>query len=374
MNRTYKVEFSIKNILLVVGAFVTLFLLWKLQIVVFMFFLSFILSSALRPPVEFLKNKGVPRALSVFVIYLFTFLFLALVIYLIGAVVVDQVKFFADNSNEIVTDLLVRITDSFPGAKNALNLDTSADVRADIALQVDNFFKTLPGFFSKNAVGGAGSTILSTISNVATVLFGMVTVLIVSAYMTNSEDKFYQGFLKLFPKKNTQTAVKEIIEKVENKLGSWFVGQVLLMVIIGISTFAGLELPSIFFDTEIAKYAIPLAFIAGLLEAVPNIGPMLTFIIAAVVIIGTNGSPLEVGYIAFLFFMIQQLEAIFIVPIVMKKAIGIDPIVTILGLIAASSLFGIIGAILVLPMIATAQIIFEEILKQTKKLNKVNLE
>lgn len=369
MKNIYKIEFSIKNIIMILGLFIGLFLLWKLQIVVFMFFLSFILSSALRPLVEFLKSKGIPRPISVILIYLFTFLFFAFVIYIVGAVVVDQVKFLSDNANEIVTDLVVRITDAFPGAKTALNLGEDENVSEEVAKEVDAFFKTLPSTFSSDALGGAGTTIVSTITNVTAVLFGMVTVLIVSAYMTNSEDKFYQGFLKLIPTKKTKDMTQDIIEKVENKLGSWLIGQVMLMAIIGILTFIGLELPALFFDTTIAKYAIPLAIIAALLESVPNLGPTLSFLIAVVVIIGSNGSFVEIGYVAFLFFIIQQLEAIFIVPIVMKKAIGIDPIVTILGLIAASTLFGIIGAILVLPMIATAQIIIEEVMKKTNYLN-----
>lgn len=364
MKNIYKIEFSIRNILLILGMFITLFLLWKLQIVVFMFFFAFILSSALRPLVENLKNRGIPRALSVVAIYLLTFVVFGFIVYLVGAVIVDQVDFLSNNANSIITDVIMKVTDTFPGAKNALGLEQSVDLRGDISKEVDEFFNSgLPSMISKDTIGGASSTIVSTIGNVAAILFGAFTVLIVSAYMTNSEEKFYKGFISLIPSKHNKKIVLETIEKVELKLGAWFVGQVLLMLIIGFLTLAGLELPGLFFDTSITQYAVPIALIAGILESVPSIGPTITWFIAIIIMIGSNSSPVEIAYVAIILIAIQQLEAILIVPIIMKKAIGIDPIVTILGLIAATTLFGVIGAILVLPMIATFQIIFEEVIK-----------
>ncbi len=147
------------------------------------------------------------------------------------------------------------------------------------------------------------------------------------------------------------------------KLGNWVSGQFLLMLIVGLMTYIGLAVPGLFFDTTvIAKYAIPLALISGVLESLPNVGPTITWIVAVIIAIGSNAGIIETSYVAFLFFIIQQLEAVFVVPVVMKRAIGIDPIVTILGLIAATTLFGVIGAILVLPIIATIQILIDEML------------
>lgn len=352
---------------MVVGIFVALFLLWKLQVVVFIFFISFILSSALRPLVEKLKKRGIPKMLSIVIIYSLVFAFLSFVIYITGVAVADQVSNLANNANNIITDTIVRLIETFPSLREVLQIEANENLREAVQVEVDEFLnKGVFSSFNFQIIGGASGAILTTITNVTGIIFGLFTVLIVSAYMTKSESKFYEGMLLILPKPDRKR-VEKIIEKVESKLGSWLIGQLALMAIVGIATYIGLSLPGIFFSgSVVGRYAVPIGLIAGIFEALPNIGPTLTSVIAIIIVVGSDGSLLEIGYVVALSLIIQQLEAVFVVPAVMKKAIGIDPIVTILGLIAATTLFGVIGAVLVLPMIAIGQLVIEELFHYTR--------
>ena len=130
-------------------------------------------------------------------------------------------------------------------------------------------------------------------------------------------------------------------------------GQLLLMLAIGLATFLGLILLGI-------PYALPLAILAGLLEIIPTLGP----IIAAIpsIIIGFGISPFIGFAVAFLALLVQQLESYFLVPKVMEKSVGVSPIVTLLALAVGAKLAGIAGVFISMPVLITSQVLLKEYL------------
>lgn len=370
MQKTYKIEFTPKSILIVLGVILMIFLFIKLSWVFFTFFFAFILASGLRPLVEKLQRKGVPRALSITLIYILLIGLISFILYLSGSVVADQIKIFSDNIVVIISDTLSKFVEAQPWLKNIFGIKEISDIRP----LVQNFFDNDFNKFITGTLFSAESreVLVNVIDNIIGVLFGIFTVFMISAYMLQREDKFYDGIVNMLPE-NERKKVHYIINRVEEKLGHWTIGQLLLMFFIGLAAYVGTALPGLFIpDFTISKYAIPIALIAGLLEAVPTIGPIITWVAAIIISIGTGGSVPETIYVAILFTLIQQLEAVLIVPMIMKKAIGIDPIISILGIIAASSLFGIAGAILVLPLTAAFQIVVEELVAIKKDEDIVN--
>jgi predicted PurR-regulated permease PerM len=105
------------------------------------------------------------------------------------------------------------------------------------------------------------------------------------------------------------------------------------------------------------EYALPIAFIAAILEAIPTLGPVATAVIAIIIAVGSGSSIGTVIFIIVLFYLIQQLESSLVFPQVMAKVVGVDPIVTIVSVIAAYILFGIMGAIFIVPLIAVMRIL-----------------
>ena len=115
----------------------------------------------------------------------------------------------------------------------------------------------------------------------------------------------------------------------------------ILVLIIGVMTYVGLSLLRV-------NYALPLAVIAGILEIIPMIGPLISAVPA--VLVGFAASPiLGLGVVA-LFVLVQQFENTIVVPRVMKKAIGLDPILTMLTILVGGRLFGVMGALLSVPV------------------------
>ena len=142
-----------------------------------------------------------------------------------------------------------------------------------------------------------------------------------------------------------------IIDTLEKRLGGWARGEISLMLLVGVSTFIGLSLIGI-------PFALPLSILAGILEIVPYLGPVIAAIPS--VIIGFGISPLTGFGVAALAFVIQQLENYVFVPKVMEKSVGVSPIITLLALAIGARVAGIVGMIISVPSVITLQVLIKQ--------------
>ena len=150
-----------------------------------------------------------------------------------------------------------------------------------------------------------------------------------------------------------------ICDNSEKKLGAWFRGQLSLMLFVGSITYLLLFLAGFKDSTgTLAKFALPLAVIAGTLEIIPVVGPTMALIPA--LFVGAAISPWWALIILMVYLVIQQVESNIVIPRVMSKAVGLDPIVTILGIIIGNNLMGPIGSLLSVPVMAVGSVLYEE--------------
>jgi predicted PurR-regulated permease PerM len=145
--------------------------------------------------------------------------------------------------------------------------------------------------------------------------------------------------------------------KIEMKLGAWVRGEIILMLIVGLTTYIGLTILGV-------EYALPLAVIAGVLELVPTIGPIISSI-PAILIALVQGPVLAIAVLA-MYILIQQAENNFLVPKVMEKAVGVLPLITIASLLIGGTLFGVIGAVIAVPAVVILHVLFEEYVESRK--------
>ena len=142
------------------------------------------------------------------------------------------------------------------------------------------------------------------------------------------------------------TRVLHVVQAVEDRLSAWVFGQLFLMVFIGLCVYGGLFLLHI-------EYALPLAILAGLLEIVPTIGPLISAVPA--IIIAFAISPLLSLSVAALYFVLNQVENTLVVPMIMKKSVGLSPLITIVSLMVGGKLAGVIGVVLAVPSVLVLQ-------------------
>ena len=184
------------------------------------------------------------------------------------------------------------------------------------------------------------------LSSTAQFLFTAMVVLMLAFFWTLDGPRIIQSFLLLVPQ-DRRESIRDLISAMETKVGYFVAGQGFLCLVIGLMALTAYLLIGL-------PNALVLALIAGVLEAVPMVGPLLGAVPAALVAF-TLG-PDKLIWVIVATVIIQQLENSLLVPRIMSKAVGVNPFVTLLALFAFSSFFGIAGALMAIPLAAIIQL------------------
>ncbi|MEK7570638.1 MAG: AI-2E family transporter [Patescibacteria group bacterium] len=287
-------------------------------------FLAYIIMAAVLPFVNFLRKRGLHKVVSVVIAYITILLLLFLLFFPLVPFIVEQIQL-----------LISRFPDYLQQASQIVGIPDSK--------QLENYLNSELGNLSRNAVG------------VTTQLFGglfsLLTTFIVSFYLLLSHENFNKGIARLFHP-NLRPKVMTTVNRVNEKLGAWLRGQLLLSFFIGLTSWIALTLAGV-------PYALPLAILAGILEVLPTLGPILSAIPA--VIVALTISPTLAVAVIIIYILIQALENNFLVPNIMQKAVGLNPVIVILAVLIGSTLMGIAGALLAIPFVSFIIVIFKSI-------------
>ncbi len=317
MNR--RIDISHKTVIFITIFLLGLWLLFQIKEVIILFFVAIIFMSALAPLVERLVKWRIPKALAIALSYILTLAILGLLVTSVFKPLVEQVPMMIATAPHLLEESLPKGT-------------------------VDRSFlqDQLSGI-----TGNAVSVTFTVFSNIVT----FISVAVLTFYLLLERDRAERLLAHLFV--GNEGRARKLIERIEFKLGAWMRGQLILTIVIGVMVYIVLFLMGI-------PYALPLAILAGFMEVVPVIGPIISAIPA--VAMAFVVSPVSALTVAGAFFVIQQLENNLIVPQVMKRAVGINPLVVILAIAIGGKLLGIPGALLAVPITVVIQLIIEEVL------------
>ncbi len=216
-----------------------------------------------------------------------------------------------------------------------------------------NLPATLPGLEPLQQTGeqvlSSAEQALGYLASTSRVIFIITAVLLLAYHWTLDGPRTIQSLLQLIPK-DQRDDLRELVSAMEAKVGFYLAGQSVLCLAIGIMALAAYLLIGL-------PNALVLALVAGLLEAIPMVGPLLGAIPAA--IIALSLSPVKLIWVIVATLVIQQLENSILVPRIMHKAVGVNPFVSLLAIFTFSSIFGIAGAFMAIPMAAIIQLILD---------------
>lgn len=315
---TTKVEISHKTIIFTVIFLLSLWVLFQVRETILWIFVSFILMAALKHSTDAMEQAGIPRAIAALLQFALILLFLVFCVSSIIPPLVSQT---------------IHLTESLPGYLYSLFPSMVID-----------------GQVISQYITPVSSNLLSVTIGIFSNLVALFTVFVISFYLL-MERKNLHVQLAAFIGKKAGARLMEVVGKIEERLGAWVRGQFALALIIGLATFIVLSFLGL-------PFVLPLAIIAGILEIVPVIGPIISAIPA--IIIALTISPILAVATALFYFLIQQIEASVVVPYVMKRAVGLPPLVTILAIMIGGTLAGITGALLAIPVAVVTQAVIEE--------------
>ncbi|OGL88421.1 hypothetical protein A3H75_03285 [Candidatus Uhrbacteria bacterium RIFCSPLOWO2_02_FULL_51_9] len=336
MDRSSVFTLSTKTIVKVVVTGLLLWVLYIIRDILLLFFVALILSSLIDPWATWCQRKHIPRAVAVLVIY----------VLLIGAVstaVVLLAPTIVNESQNLVKNLSASWEEIASRGGNLDQFSTDFDILSNIQRNL------LP---SGETIGKTLGSIVATVSGIFGGIFSLVLVLVFTFYLVVEEDAAAR-WVKLVVPDEYQPFVNQLFIKMKRKLGLWLRGQLLLSLFIGVLVYLGLTVLGV-------DYALVIALVAAILELVPYVGPVLSAVPAIFLAFTQTGSFTLPLIVALMFWIIQVVENNLLVPRVMQKAVGINPIVSILSILIGAKLAGVVGVLIAIPLVTVLSVFIEE--------------
>ena len=315
-----KIEISQQTILFTLAVLAGVWLVLQIRDILFLLFIAFLLMTAIYPIVLWLERLRMPRAISILLVYI-------VVLGSLGVSFASAIPALVVQSTKLAQELpgvIIRVLPYW-------NIDIGS-LTQQLTPIGENILKVTVGIFS----------------NIVTTL----TVLVFTFYFLLERRRAEATLIDLFGE-SIGTTTAQTLRLVERRLGAWVRGELLLMSFVGVLTYIGLTLLHV-------DFALPLAIIAGMLEIVPMMGPIIAAVPAVLVALAT--SPILALSTAALYFVIQQTENNVLVPWIMKKSVGLSPLVTIIALMVGGRLAGLVGAILAVPFLLVFQVVMNSFL------------
>ena len=318
-------------------------LLWFLKDLVLILVTAVVIASAMEPAVNFLTRRRIHRILSVILVYLCVFsAFLSVLFIFIPPLLGDAADFLSRLPQTLSA---INISDATHGILpwgNVGDQISSADLLRNISKTLSDttggVFTTLSAFF-----GGLTSFVL----------------IIVFSFYFSVQETGVDDFLRVVTPIKEQAYVLNLWKRSQEKIGKWMQGQLILGIIVGILLYLGLVILGI-------PNALMLAVIAGLFELIPVFGQILAAI-PALMIGFADGGVTALLLVAGLYLVVQQFEAHLIYPVVVKKVVGVPPLLVIIALIVGAKLAGFLGILLSVPIAAAIQEFVSDIERKKSK-------
>jgi len=341
------IEISTKSIIKIL---IVLFLIWLLYLirdVVVILFFAVLLVSILEPMVFSLTRRKIPKILAVLLIYLVLIAIVAFIVILLIPPIADQINQLSASFPEYwqkITEELVDLNKFFQ----------QYGISQSIESTLKNWQFQLPestgGIFSK--VGGFVSGI-----------FSVFVILVITFYFLVEQHATKKLLRSILPTRSLPYAY-QLVNRIQQKLGLWLRAQLILGLIIFALVYICLYSLGV-------KYALILAIIAGLLEFIPYLGPILSGFIA--VALTLFQSPIKALLVLIIYILIQAAENHIFVPQIMRRAVGLNPVISIFALLIGGKLGGVVGVIIAIPLVTALSVVVEDFFDK-KKAKEIALE
>lgn len=328
----------LKGILLVLA----FLMLYVLQDVIIIFLFSIIIASAVNPFASWLDSKGFPRLLGVLILYLTMF---GLVVFILSLVV----PYFASETSQL-SSTLPKIVEKLSSSLE--DVQQGSPQYFDFVSEVQNILDSFSVYLQQSA-----QSVIGIIISIFGGVMSFVAIVIIAFYLSVMKGGI-EGFIQAVVPATHEAYAMGLWKRSEQKVGRWLQGQLLLALIIGLTVYIGLSFMGI-------KFALILGILAMALEIVPMVGPVLAAIPA--VFLAFLQDPTLGLWVLLFYIVVQQLENHILVPIVLGKTTGLNPIVVIMALLIGNQFAGISGMILSVPLATVVVEILEDLAKQREE-------
>jgi len=329
----------LRVVLVVVVVVLTLVLIYLLRKPITWIFIAAFIAVALSGPINFLQ-RWIPRGLAIALVYILLILTPFALIGLLVPPVVTQ----ANNLVQNLPEYAQQVTDFVNDNDRLRQLQEDYDITGKLeeeAAQLPSRIGDAAGLLSDIGLGIVNS------------IFAGVTILVLSIFMVGSGQRFLRLWARQYPP-DREAWLHRLFERIANAIGNYVAGALLQATVAGIASWLMLMILGV-------DYALPLAVIVFLLDLVPLVGATLGAILVGIVTLFSD-FPIDTAIWAVFAIIYQQVENNVIQPRIQARAVQLEPLVVLISVLFGSALFGVLGALLAIPVAAAIQITIREYL------------
>jgi len=336
MKKRSVLDLSWETVMKIALAVIFFYFLFQIKDIIIWFVFALIISVLFNPAIDFLRKFKIPRIAATSFVYLLTFGLLSVVFYLAVTILVGEV--------EQLSHLLPHYIQELSPTFREMGIYVFEDIESFINGIKSSLRELASAFFT---------VLFSVFGGIFTTFF----VLTMAFFLSLEGGLVEKGMVALFPKKYEEYSMA-LWKRCQKKVSSWFATRILACLFVGVATYIACLILAI-------KYPFSLGLIAGVTNFIPYIGPLVsgTLIFAITAVDGLAKGV----FILIVFILIQSIESSVLIPILSQKFIKLSPVLVIMSLTIGGVLWGMLGALLAVPL---AGILFEflkEFLEKKKR-------
>ena len=308
--------------------------------------LAAVIVYVLNPVVTRLHNRGIPRLVSTGVAYLSLIAAVVVAIVFLGPVLAKQIGQFIGDAPEILANLQRGVNRWLSSIGIDYRLPTLDPESAAFQERIREYISGAEGRERLAGIlAGAGSVAGAIIHTVIVIVLGPVLAFYVLADLPH----ITEGLKRLIPP-GQREEIQVVAEKIGDKVGAYFRGQLLVALFVGVATSIGLLIVGLPFWALVGA-------LTGLFNIVPLIGPFVGGAIGVTVALTGTGGPKQAAFVVLVMVVVQQVDNHWVTPNIMSRTVQIHPITVMLGLLVAGTMFGILGMLVAMPVIAASKLV-----------------
>jgi predicted PurR-regulated permease PerM len=327
----------VRIVLIVVAVAIALYLLFLLRRPIGWLLIAIFLAVALSAPVNAVARR-MSRGLAIAVVYLGLLAVPIALMALIVPPLITEANKFAENVPEYADDVSRFVEDN----KRLRQINEDYDITG----QIEKEAAKLPG-----RLGGAAGTLRDVGLGIVNSLFALITILVLAAFMLGSGRGWTDAVIAARPPEERQR-LRRSLDNMAGAVGAYVAGALAIAVIAGVATYIVLLVLGV-------PFRAPLAVIAGLFSLIPLVGATIAAVLIGVVTLFENFPTATIVWTIWAI-AYQQLENHVIQPQIQKRTVHVHPFITIVAVLFGSTLLGVIGALVAIPVAASVQILLRE--------------
>jgi predicted PurR-regulated permease PerM len=347
MNNDNFLDISWATILKIAVASVCFYSLYLLRDFLILFAFALVISILFEPAIQWLMRRRLPRTLSVVFIYVLIFSALSVILYLTLPNFISEIQYFSEYFPQCFPEYFSKISPFLEkmGFESFANLEVF----------LTSFQETL-----QTMTGNIFSAVFVMFGGIFNALF----ITVIAIFISLERKEVEKGLLLLFPRKY-EDYLLQAWRKSQKKITGWFFIRLIGCVFVGLSSYFAFSLLDV-------QYPFSLALMAGILDFVPIIGPFFAGLIAFMLV--SMDSFLKAAFMITAFTLIQGIENGLLLPILSKRIIQVSPLVVLFALFVGGKFWGVMGAILIVPLAAILIDFLKDFLEKHKEEEEVEEE